>query len=95
VLVPLALWFVISIIGLRHADYGVFKSWLHHPFNATLMLATVLTVVYHGQLGVQVVIEDYVHGASAKFASLIAVKVVAALLAVYMAVSVLTVAIGV
>ncbi|MEW5729410.1 MAG: succinate dehydrogenase, hydrophobic membrane anchor protein [Pseudomonadota bacterium] len=94
-LVPLSLWFVISVIGLAGADYATFKGWLGRPLNATLMVLTVLTVLYHSQLGIKMVVEDYVHGAAAKVALLIGTKLVAAFLAVCMTVSVLKVAVGV
>ncbi len=94
-LVPLSLWFAVAVIGLSHADYATFKGWMGKPGNASLMLLTVLTVMYHAQLGLQVVIEDYVSCEAKKIASLIAMKLAAAFLAVFMTVSILKVAVGV
>ena len=94
-LVPLSLWFALSVIGLSHADYATFKGWMGKPGNSSLMLLTVLTVMYHAQLGLQVVIEDYVSCEAKKLVSLIAMKLVAAFLAVFMTVSILKVAVGV
>jgi succinate dehydrogenase / fumarate reductase membrane anchor subunit len=94
-LVPLSLWFVISVIGFAHGDYLALKGWFGRPGNSTLMLLTVLTVIYHAHLGVQVVIEDYVQCEKAKLASLVATKLVAALLAVFLTVSILKIAVGV
>ncbi len=94
-LIPLSLWFAVSVIGLSHADYATFKGWVGKPGNTSLLLLTVLTVMYHAQLGVQVVIEDYVSCEAKKFASLIAMKLAAAFLAVFMTVSILKVAVGV
>ncbi|MGE5546939.1 MAG: succinate dehydrogenase, hydrophobic membrane anchor protein [Solirubrobacterales bacterium] len=94
-LVPLALWFVISVIGLAGADYAVFKGWLGRPFNATMMLLVMLTAIYHAVLGVQVVVEDYVHTESSKWALLIGTRLLGAFLAVFMTVSILKVAVGV
>lgn len=94
-LVPLSLWFVISLIGLHGADYAAFKAWLSGPFNATMFVLTILVVVYHAQLGVQMVVEDYVHGKGIKFATLVGIKLGAAFLAVFMTVSILKVAVGV
>ena len=93
-LVPLSLWFVISVIGLAGADYATFQAWMARPVNASLMVLTVLMVLYHAQLGVQMVVEDYVHGAAAKYGLLIGSKLIAAFLAVYMTVSILKVAVG-
>lgn len=94
-LIPLSLWFVISIIGLAGADYATFKGWLSHPFNASLFVLTILIVIYHAQMGIQMVVEDYVHGEGKKFGTLVATKLIAAFLAVFMTVSILKVAVGV
>lgn len=94
-LIPLSLWFVTAVAGLSHADYATFKGWMGKPGNATLMVMTVLTVLYHAHLGLQVVIEDYVHCEAKKLVSLIAMKFAAAFLAVFMTVSILKVAVGV
>lgn len=93
-LIPLSLWFVISVIGLAGIDYAAFQAWMAKPLNASLMVLTVLMVLYHAQLGIQMVVEDYVHGAAAKFGTLVGTKLIAAFLAVYMTVSILTVAVG-
>ncbi len=93
-LIPLSLWFVVSVAGLAGADYATFQGWLARPFNASLFVLTVLMVVYHAQLGVQMVLEDYVHCECAKFGSLVATKLIAAFLAVFMTVSILKVAFG-
>jgi succinate dehydrogenase / fumarate reductase membrane anchor subunit len=87
-LVPLALWFVASVISLAGKDYAQFHAWLAVPCNAMLMCLLVLAVFHHGQLGLQVVIEDYVHQPAVKFASLIAVKFAAVLFAVFAIVAV-------
>lgn len=59
-LVPLTLWFVISLLSVTRADYGTFQYWLSHPFNAGMMVAMLATMFYHASLGMQVVYEDYV-----------------------------------
>ena len=71
-LVPLALWFVASVISLAGKDYAQFHAWLAVPCNAMLMCLLVLAVFHHGQLGLQVVIEDYVHDEKLKLAAIIA-----------------------
>lgn len=58
-LTPWLLWLVIGLIG---ADQFTVRATLAQPLNATLMLAYVLSMFWHAQLGMQVVIEDYVHG---------------------------------
>ena len=91
-LVPLSLWFVISVISLAGADYQHFQAWISIPGNATLMVLTIFAAFYHAQLGVQVVIEDYVHRQAVKLVSLILLKFAAALCALFSAVAVCRVA---
>jgi succinate dehydrogenase / fumarate reductase, membrane anchor subunit len=92
-LVPLMLWFAFSIAHLAGADYATVKAWLGHPLNASLMLLAVISAVGHAVLGVQVVIEDYVHGPF-KWFGLIGNRLAGAFLAAFMAVSILKVAFG-
>ena len=60
-LIPLSLWFVVSVLGLVHADYVVVITWLHAPWTAVLLSLFLFALFYHAYLGVQVVVEDYVH----------------------------------
>ena len=60
-LIPLVIWFVWFVIGLSHADYANARQMLHQPIQALLMIVFVATAFWHAQLGLQVVIEDYVH----------------------------------
>ncbi|OAN50127.1 succinate dehydrogenase [Paramagnetospirillum marisnigri] len=94
-LIPLSLWFVTAVIGLSRVDYAGVKAWFASPGNSALMLLTVLSVLYHAHLGLQTVIEDYVHCEAKKLVSLIAMKFAVAFLAVFMTVSILKVAVGV
>lgn len=93
-LVPLTIWFVISVIGNVGADYESMRAWLGTPINATLLILLLVAVFHHAQLGVQVVIEDYVHDHAIKTAGIIATKLLAVALGGYAVVSVLFVAIG-
>lgn len=92
--VLLAIWFVISAIGLAGSDYAEVRAWLGRPFNATMMLLLVLSMWWHAKLGVQVVIEDYVHNEAVKVASMVALVLLTCLFAGLSAVSVLKVAFG-
>jgi succinate dehydrogenase membrane anchor subunit len=80
-LVPLSIWFVVAAISLMGADYAGFQAWIGQFGNALLMILTVLVLFYHAHLGMQVIIEDYVHGEGARVASLLIVKFVLAALA--------------
>lgn len=73
-LIPLVIWFVYSIVGLAGAERELIVAWISTPFN-TLMTCFFLTAMfYHGSLGIQVVIEDYVSCHCAKTAGLIITK---------------------
>ncbi len=61
-LLVLTPWFLALVLGLVGADQIDTRSTLAQPLTATLMLAYVLALFWHAQLGLQVVIEDYVHG---------------------------------
>jgi len=60
----LGFWFLISVVTLQSYQYDAVSAWLSQPWNSILMLLTFATLVYHSKLGVQIVIEDYVHGQS-------------------------------
>lgn len=70
-LIPLSLWFVASIICLAGADYAMISQWLSSPFTVGALSLTILAVFYHAVLGMQVVIEDYIHAKAAKMILLI------------------------
>jgi succinate dehydrogenase / fumarate reductase membrane anchor subunit len=88
-LVPLTLWFIFSVIHLAGASHQVVIDWLSTPLTLGLMLALIAATFYHLQLGVQVVIEDYVHDERAKIGSVLVVKALCVLLALLCVVSVL------
>jgi succinate dehydrogenase / fumarate reductase membrane anchor subunit len=88
-LVPLTLWFIFSVIHLSGASHQVVIDWLSTPLTLGLMLALIVATFHHLQLGVQVVIEDYVHDERIKTASVLAVKALSVLLALVCIVSVL------
>jgi succinate dehydrogenase / fumarate reductase membrane anchor subunit len=72
-LVPLTLWFAASIIAHSGSDYASFIAWMRTPLAATLMILLLIALFHHIALGLQVVIEDYVHS-GAKFAWVVAVR---------------------
>ena len=73
-LIPLTIWFVASVIALAGADHAAVAAWLSNPVAAGLMILLVVATFYHGLLGVQAVIEDYVHNEAVKFGLLIGLK---------------------
>jgi succinate dehydrogenase membrane anchor subunit len=65
-LIPLTLWFVLSVLGKPLQSYDAMRGWLGQPWVAVLTILLVTTIAWHSKLGMQVIIEDYVHGKLAK-----------------------------
>ena len=78
-LVPLTLWFVIAVIGLVGADRAAMVAWMHNPMAAVLMILLIVVSFYHAALGLQVVIEDYIHGEAAKLITLVVMRLLCVL----------------
>jgi len=75
-LLPLSLWFAYTVLGLAGANVVAALSYLAHPWNALLMAAFAITLLYHMSLGLQVVIDDYIHTAGLKIFLMLAVRFV-------------------
>lgn len=75
-LVPLGLWFAVSLALLPDYGYLSVHEWLARPVNAVLMLVFLPLVAWHSWLGVQVVVEDYVHHKGRKVATLLVLQFV-------------------
>ncbi|HET9482599.1 MAG TPA: succinate dehydrogenase, hydrophobic membrane anchor protein [Xanthomonadales bacterium] len=60
-LLPLTVWFLYAALELVGGEYADARSFLAQPWNAVLMAAFVLMLFYHAKLGIQVILEDYVH----------------------------------
>jgi succinate dehydrogenase / fumarate reductase, membrane anchor subunit len=93
-LLPLTLWFVAALASMGAVSYAEAMAWVQSPVTAVLLLALIAATFHHLQLGMQVVIEDYVHGEGMKIASLIIVKLGCVLLGLAAAFAVLKVAFG-
>jgi len=82
-LVPLTVWFVISAISMVGADHATFKAWAGAHGNPVLLILFSIAVYHHGQLALQVIIEDYIHHEAVHFTVLIGVKLTAIFLAAF------------
>lgn len=60
----LMLWFIFSLVRLPSLDHSAVVLWLRQPVAAVPMLLLIVSVFWHFRLGVQVLLEDYVHGAT-------------------------------
>lgn len=93
-LVPLTLWFVACLASQFGASYSSVTNWLSSPFQASLLAIYLAAIFYHSQLGLQTIIEDYVHVESVKIGSLIVLQLINILLGVSAIVSVLMILVG-
>jgi succinate dehydrogenase / fumarate reductase membrane anchor subunit len=93
-LVPLTLWFVISIIGLIGADRALLVAWVKSPVPAVALVLLLVATFYHLALGLQVVIEDYVHGEAMKIGAIIVMRLLCIVFVVRGIFAVLKLALG-
>ena len=93
-LIPLVVWFAISLVMMSGADYDVVRAWIASPMVMVLLLLTIAVGLHHGQLGLQVVIEDYVHGDGWKLALIVAVRFIAIFFGVAAIVAILRIGFG-
>lgn len=93
-LIPLVVWFAISLVMLSGADYDIARAWIGSPLVMVLLILTIVIGLHHGQLGLQVVIEDYVHGDGWKLALIVAVRFVAVIFGLAAVVAILRIGFG-
>jgi succinate dehydrogenase / fumarate reductase membrane anchor subunit len=91
-LVPLGIWLVLSLLWLPDHSHATVSRWAGAGMNPTLLLLTLLTMTWHSRLGVQVVVEDYVHGPATKSVTLILIAFAHAAVAVAGGIAVLQLA---
>ena len=94
-LVPLTLWLAFSVALMGSADYYTVVGWLEMPINAGLMILVLAVAFWHGALGLQVVIEDYVATKWRKITLLVLVQFSAVVLALAGILAVLLIMLGV
>jgi succinate dehydrogenase / fumarate reductase membrane anchor subunit len=93
-LVPLAVWLLVSLATLPSLDFVTLVSWIAGSWTATLLCLFVIIASWHSSLGVQVVLEDYVHDHGLKTVSLVLSGFVHVLLAALGVFAVLRIAFG-
>ncbi len=94
VLVPLCLWFIGTIVTMQANDYSTVVNWIQSPLVSGLLVFLIAASFYHAQLGLQVVIEDYVHSEGVKITVLVVTQFLMVLLALTAVVAVLKIALG-
>jgi succinate dehydrogenase / fumarate reductase membrane anchor subunit len=93
-LIPLVVWFAISLIMMSGADYGVVRAWIGSPVVMVLLALTIVIGLHHAQLGIQVVIEDYVHNDGMKLALIVLMRFIAVFFGLAAIVAILRIGFG-
>jgi succinate dehydrogenase / fumarate reductase membrane anchor subunit len=73
-MVPLAIWFTICALGMIGADRAAMVVWMHSPMSPVFAILLIVAAIYHLSLGLQVVIEDYVHSEGWKLGLIIVMR---------------------
>jgi succinate dehydrogenase / fumarate reductase membrane anchor subunit len=90
----LVVWFLWLVLTSLHSDYATAHALLAQPWNAVLMIAFVIALFWHAQLGLQVVVEDYVHARGLEIALQLAIKFLCFLGAAASVLAVIRIALG-
>lgn len=92
-LVPLTIWLMACLIARTGSNYAGLVQWLRMPSTTIVMILLLIALFYHTALGLQVIIEDYVHS-GLKFAAIAIIRLTCVGLAVAGIVAILLVAFG-
>lgn len=93
-LIPLTFWFVFSLVTHVGGDYAATVAWISAPTTVVLLIIYLAVTFYHSQLGLQVVVEDYVHHEWLKLGTRIILQFINVIVAVAAILSVLWISLG-
>jgi len=93
-LVPLTVWFVVSLLALPAFTHATVVAWMGQSWSALLLVLLVLIAAWHSQLGLRVIVEDYVHAAGGKTVILVLLAFLHVLIAAAGVFAILKVALG-
>jgi len=93
-LVLLGIWFIVFVLSLLGADYAAATVAVAKPWNAVLLVGFLIASFWHAQIGLQVILEDYVHNNLLAVALQVSVKFIAALGAIVSVIAVARIALG-
>jgi succinate dehydrogenase / fumarate reductase membrane anchor subunit len=93
-LIPLLLWFVISIITLIGADHATVVAWVRQPHVTVFLILLTLVLFYHAHTGLREILEDYVHSEILKTISMVAMKFFIVTITVTSILAILRIALG-
>ena len=92
-LIPLVLWVGFSLAALP-VDHATLVGWIQQPWVAVALVLLVIVVFYHAQLGLQVIIEDYISSHSRRTVTLLLTNLACLLLGIIGVISVLKISFG-
>lgn len=75
VMVFVGVWFAVALLCLNSFEYGIVHAFVAQPLNGGLLVLLATTMAYHSYLGVEVVIDDYVHAQGLHAAAMLASRV--------------------
>ncbi len=91
----LTVWVVFALTAIVGSDHADVVAWIARPFNAAMAILFVVTSIYHGKLGLQVIIEDYIHQRFAEVALQVLVKIASIVGGLLAVIAILKLAFGV
>jgi len=91
-LVPLSLWFAYSVATMAGAGFDEMREWISNPWVAAFLVLFFIVSYYHGAIGIQVIVEDYVSSEGARMVIIIATKFALALLGAASVIAVFSIA---
>ncbi len=93
-LTPLSLWFIYELTTLSSFEYANVRAWIATPSTAIMFVLFIPALFHHAQLGMQVVIEDYIEPEWQKIAALVLMKFLATLCAVISVLAIIKIYMG-
>ncbi len=93
-LVALAIWFLVFVLSLIGSDYATATAAIAKPWNAVLLVGFLVAMFWHAQLGLQIVLEDYIHNSLLALALQTTVKFIAVLGGIVSVFAVVRIALG-
>ena len=73
-LLPLGVWFAVALLSLPDLHFATVHAWLARPWNALLLLLLLPVAAHHSWLGVEVIVQDYVHDQTAKLVAMLGLQ---------------------
>lgn len=87
-LIPLSYWIIVLLNLSIHASFQETVVWFKSPFNSVAVISWMLAAFYHSALGLQVVVEDYIHPEGGKILAIWAIKLIFMFLALAAAIAI-------